>query len=162
MNNKIILALLQWNSLSPASDGVGVIPVVVIHQPASLQAPLWCDVLEVISRDAGGRRQTAASSLWQECKHQQSPKEGVYISSTVSARDQRGFPPPNLSYILWNETYKGSDIAGIMLRIIAWACFVDVLFWHSTATCDKQAVCNLQHHQKPSSEWQVFGGWGCI
>lgn len=59
--------------VSPTSDGIGVMPAVVIHHAASLQAPLWCDVLEVTSRDEGGRRQTAASSLWQE-------SQGVILS----------------------------------------------------------------------------------
>lgn len=78
------------------SDGIDVILTVVIHHDASLRAPLWCDVLEVMLQDEGGRCQTAASSLWQECKHQHSPKEWDYDFCNP---EQNGFNPRKVSHI---------------------------------------------------------------
>lgn len=53
-----IMTLLHWNMRRPiaASDGIGVRLTVVIHHAASILAPLWCDVLEVMGRKEVGAR----------------------------------------------------------------------------------------------------------
>lgn len=133
-------------------------PAVVMHHAASLQAPLWCECpwsYIAGTKEAGARLQPPHSD-WNANTNTVPGSEEVYASSSLSARDQEGFPPQKLSRILRNQTSnKGSEIADIILRIITWTClfckasyhFVRLQFtkklWlcrHSSATCDKQAL----------------------